>query len=61
MTTAMRWLNILRHPIHWAFGNCFICGQPMFFDDRRFMGNHHGFCWDHGEAGSYGRLPRFVR
>lgn len=47
-----RYLLILRHPLRWALGQCFVCGSYMFFDDARFIGNHHGFCWYHGTAGS---------
>lgn len=44
---------ILRHPIRWAFGACFICGELMLFDGpQHFIGNAHGFCWHHGECGS---------
>jgi hypothetical protein len=47
-----RWLLIVRHPVKWLVGACFICGRLMLFDDPRLIGNAHGFCWYHGERGS---------
>lgn len=47
----MRILRILRHPIRWLFGQCFICGHYMLFDDPKFIGNKYGFCFTHGNDG----------
>ncbi len=51
-STVRRFFRIVRHPVRWAFGACFICGALMLFDDPRLIGNGNGFCWTHGEDGA---------
>lgn len=59
----MRWYRrgwvILRHPLRWACGCCFICGDSMLFEAPYVpkIGNRYGFCCAHGFRGWFTDKP----